>query len=51
LSPRTTANPAGAATGAAVAGEADYGELLWLIVSLELWAQRYLDERPATART
>jgi asparagine synthase (glutamine-hydrolysing) len=24
-------------------GEADYGELLWLIVSLELWARRYLD--------
>jgi len=33
-----------------VAGEADFGELLWMIVSLELWAQRYLDERPATAR-
>jgi asparagine synthase (glutamine-hydrolysing) len=26
-------------------GEADYGELLWLILSLELWARRYLDAR------
>jgi asparagine synthase (glutamine-hydrolysing) len=32
-----------------LAGEADYGEILWLIVSLELWAQRFLDARPATA--
>jgi asparagine synthase (glutamine-hydrolysing) len=30
-----------------LAGEADYGEILWLTLSLELWAQRYLDERPA----
>jgi asparagine synthase (glutamine-hydrolysing) len=26
-----------------LAGQADYGELLWLILSLELWARRYLD--------
>lgn len=26
-----------------VAGAADYGETLWLILSLELWARRYLD--------
>jgi asparagine synthase (glutamine-hydrolysing) len=26
-----------------LAGEADHGELLWLILSLELWARRYLD--------
>jgi asparagine synthase (glutamine-hydrolysing) len=26
-------------------GEADYGELLWLILSLELWAKRFLDAR------
>jgi asparagine synthase (glutamine-hydrolysing) len=31
-------------------GEADFGELLWLIVSLELWARRYLDETPSAAR-
>jgi asparagine synthase (glutamine-hydrolysing) len=24
-------------------GRADYGELLWLVLSLELWARRYLD--------
>jgi len=24
-------------------GQADYGELLWLVLSLELWARRYLD--------
>jgi len=28
-----------------LAGEADYGEVLWLTLSLELWARRYLDER------
>jgi asparagine synthase (glutamine-hydrolysing) len=27
-------------------GHADYGELLWLMVSLELWARRYLDRTP-----
>jgi asparagine synthase (glutamine-hydrolysing) len=27
-------------------GQADYGELLWLMVSLELWARRYLDRAP-----
>jgi asparagine synthase (glutamine-hydrolysing) len=32
-------------------GEADYGELLWLILSLELWSRRFLDERGAQART
>ena len=32
-----------------LAGEADYGEVLWLIVSLELWAQRFLDVKPAVA--
>ncbi|HWE28112.1 MAG TPA: asparagine synthase (glutamine-hydrolyzing) [Polyangia bacterium] len=32
-----------------LAGEADYGELLWLIVSLELWAQRFLDGKRAEA--
>jgi asparagine synthase (glutamine-hydrolysing) len=26
-----------------LAGQADYGELLWLTLSLELWARRYLD--------
>jgi asparagine synthase (glutamine-hydrolysing) len=26
-----------------LAGEADHGELLWLVVSLEVWARRYLD--------
>ena len=26
-----------------VAGNADFGETLWLILSLELWARRYLD--------
>jgi asparagine synthase (glutamine-hydrolysing) len=26
-----------------LAGEADYGEILWLTLSLELWATRYLD--------
>jgi asparagine synthase (glutamine-hydrolysing) len=25
------------------AGEADFGEILWLILCLELWARRYLD--------
>jgi asparagine synthase (glutamine-hydrolysing) len=30
-----------------VAGKADHGEVLWLTVSLELWARRYLDQRPA----
>jgi asparagine synthase (glutamine-hydrolysing) len=30
-----------------LAGEADHGELLWLILSLELWARRYLDPPPA----
>jgi asparagine synthase (glutamine-hydrolysing) len=34
-----------------VAGRADHGELLWLIVSLELWARRYLDQGPSAART
>jgi asparagine synthase (glutamine-hydrolysing) len=33
-----------------LAGEADYGEILWLIVSLELWAQRFLDSVPPRAR-
>jgi asparagine synthase (glutamine-hydrolysing) len=28
-----------------LAGAADHGELLWLILSLELWARRYLDAR------
>jgi len=28
-----------------LAGEADYGELLWLILSLELWSRRFLDAR------
>ena len=28
-------------------GQADYGELLWLVLSLELWARRYLDAAPA----
>jgi asparagine synthase (glutamine-hydrolysing) len=32
------------------AGEADYGEILWLILSLELWARRYLDGKPDTMR-
>jgi asparagine synthase (glutamine-hydrolysing) len=27
-------------------GHADYGEVLWLMVSLELWARRYLDRTP-----
>lgn len=27
-----------------VAGEADYSEVLWLVLCLELWARRYLDE-------
>ena len=30
-----------------LAGEADYGEILWLILSLELWATRFLDEKAA----
>ncbi len=30
-----------------LAGEADYGEILWLTLSLELWASRYLDGKPA----
>jgi asparagine synthase (glutamine-hydrolysing) len=29
-----------------LAGEADYGEILWLTLSLELWAKRYLDDAP-----
>ncbi|MGZ5260744.1 MAG: asparagine synthase-related protein, partial [Burkholderiales bacterium] len=33
-----------------LAGEADYGEILWLIVSLELWAQRFLDAGLQRAR-
>lgn len=28
-----------------IAGEADYGEILWLAVSIELWARRYLDRK------
>jgi asparagine synthase (glutamine-hydrolysing) len=32
-----------------LAGEADYGELLWLVVSLELWAQRFTGARAAEA--
>ena len=28
-------------------GRADHGELLWLVLSLELWARRYLDAAPA----
>jgi asparagine synthase (glutamine-hydrolysing) len=31
-----------------LAGEADYGEILWLTLSLELWATRYLDGQPGT---
>jgi asparagine synthase (glutamine-hydrolysing) len=27
-------------------GDADYGEVLWLMISLELWARRYLDRAP-----
>jgi asparagine synthase (glutamine-hydrolysing) len=27
-------------------GHADYGEVLWLMISLELWARRYLDQTP-----
>jgi asparagine synthase (glutamine-hydrolysing) len=27
-----------------VAGEADYSEILWLVLCLELWSRRYLDE-------
>ncbi len=27
-------------------GHADYGEVLWLMISLELWARRYLDQSP-----
>jgi asparagine synthase (glutamine-hydrolysing) len=30
--------------------EADHGELLWSMVSLELWARRYLDAGPSRAR-
>jgi asparagine synthase (glutamine-hydrolysing) len=29
-----------------LAGRADFGETLWLILSLELWARRYLDAAP-----
>jgi asparagine synthase (glutamine-hydrolysing) len=29
------------------AGEADYGEILWLALSLEMWARRYLDAGPS----
>jgi asparagine synthase (glutamine-hydrolysing) len=36
--------------GSHLAGEADHGELLWLIVSLELWARRYLDGAATEAR-
>jgi asparagine synthase (glutamine-hydrolysing) len=32
-----------------VAGEADHGELLWLVLSLELWAKRFLDAPVAQA--
>ncbi len=32
-----------------LAGAADHGEILWLTVSLELWARRFLDARPAPA--
>lgn len=32
-----------------VRGAADHGELLWLILCLELWCRRYLDEAPAQA--
>jgi asparagine synthase (glutamine-hydrolysing) len=32
-----------------IAGEADYGEILWLTLSLELWARRYLDQRTEPA--
>ncbi len=30
-----------------LAGGADHGELLWLILCLELWSRRYLDAAPA----
>ncbi len=33
-----------------LAGKADYGELLWLILSLELWARRFLDEKAQLAK-
>jgi len=34
-----------------LAGQADHGEILWLTLSLELWARRYLDApSPATAQ-
>ena len=29
-----------------IAGKADFGETLWLILSLELWARRFLDAGP-----
>lgn len=32
-----------------LAGRADRGESLWLILSLELWARRYLDSSPSGA--
>jgi asparagine synthase (glutamine-hydrolysing) len=32
-----------------VRGAADHGELLWMILSLELWCRRYLDEPRALA--
>ena len=32
-----------------LAGAADYGELLWLTISLELWCRKYLDARSAQA--
>jgi asparagine synthase (glutamine-hydrolysing) len=32
-----------------LAGEADYSEILWLTVSLELWARRFLDEKRVAA--
>ncbi len=31
-----------------LAGEADHGELLWMVLSLELWARRFLDDKPIT---
>ena len=32
-----------------LAGGADHGEILWSIVSLELWARRYIDAAAAAA--
>jgi asparagine synthase (glutamine-hydrolysing) len=31
------------------AGEADYGEILWLVLGFELWCRRFLDRVPAPA--